>query len=149
VIGALFRQAPEQANHVRKALATGLGAWVAGGFVLFVALAAAAAAAAAWLVRRVEPTAAGSGIPRVMAVLDDAVAPAPARVIPVKFVAGTLAIGSGLALGREGPTVQMGASFAYQAGRLCRRSAADARPRKSRPPSARWLAASPTRSTSR
>jgi CIC family chloride channel protein len=126
VIGALFRQAMEQANHLREALASGLGAWGAGGFALFVALAAAAAAVAAWLVRRVEPTAAGSGIPRVMAVLDEAVAPAPARVIPVKFVAGTLAIGSGLALGREGPTVQMGASFAYQAARLCRRSAADA-----------------------
>lgn len=127
VIGALFRQALEQANHLREALAGALGPWGAGGLVLFVVLAASAAAAAAWLVRRVEPTAAGSGIPRVMAVLDGAVAPAPARVIPVKFVAGTLAIGSGLALGREGPTVQMGASFAYQAAQWCRRSADDAR----------------------
>jgi CIC family chloride channel protein len=127
VIGALFRQALEQANRVRETLASGLAAWGAGGFVLFVALAAAAAAAAAWLVRRVEPSAAGSGIPRVLAVLDETVAPAPARVIPVKFVAGTLAIGSGLALGREGPTVQMGGSFAYQAGKLLRRSWADCR----------------------
>ncbi|MCU0919846.1 MAG: ClC family H(+)/Cl(-) exchange transporter [Burkholderiaceae bacterium] len=127
VIGALFRQALGQANQLRETLATGLAAWGAGGFVLFVALAATAAAAAAWLVRRVEPSAAGSGIPRVMAVLDESVEPAPARVIPVKFVAGTLAIGSGLALGREGPTVQMGASFAYQAGRLWRRSRADCR----------------------
>jgi len=62
-----------------------------------------------------------------MAVLDESVAPAPARVIPFKFVAGTLAIGLGLALGREAPTVQMGASFTYQAGRLCRRSAAEGR----------------------
>jgi chloride channel protein, CIC family len=72
-----------------------------GGYVLFVVLAAGAAAAATRLVRRVEPTAAGSGIPRVMAVRDEAVAPAPMRVIPVKFVAGTLAIGSGL----EGPNL--------------------------------------------
>jgi CIC family chloride channel protein len=127
VIGTLFRQALEQANRFRETVASGLAAWGAGGFVLFVALAAAAAAAASWLVRRVEPSAAGSGIPRVMAVLDEAVAPAPARVIPVKFVASPLAIGSGLALGREGPTVQMGASFAYQAGRLLRRSWADCR----------------------
>jgi CIC family chloride channel protein len=127
VIGALFRLALEHANRFREASAAWLAAWSAGGFVLFAALAAAAAATAAWLVRRVEPSAAGSGIPRVMAVLDEAVEPATARVIPVKFVAGTLAIGSGLALGREGPTVQMGASLAYQAGRLFRRNWADCR----------------------
>jgi CIC family chloride channel protein len=125
VIGTLFRLALEHANRFREAATVWLAAWGVGGFLLFVTLAAAAAATAAWLVRRTEPSAAGSGIPRVMAVLDGEVAPAPVRVIPVKFVAGTLAIGSGLALGREGPTVQMGASFAYQAGRLFRRSRAD------------------------
>ena len=127
VIGALFRLALEQANRFREALTTWLVTWGVGGFVLFVAVAAGAAAIAAWLVRRVAPSASGSGIPRVMAVLGGEVAPAPLRVIPVKFVAGTLAIGSGLALGREGPTVQMGASVAYQAGQLFRQSWTDCR----------------------
>jgi CIC family chloride channel protein len=127
VIGGLFRLALEQANRFREALTGWLAAWGAGGFVLFVALAAAAAAIAAWLVRRIAPSASGSGIPHVIAALDGEVAPAPLPVIPVKFMAGTLAIGSGLALGHEGPTVQMGASFAYHTGKLFRRSWADCR----------------------
>jgi CIC family chloride channel protein len=127
VIGTLFRLALEHANRFRDALIARMDGWGVGGFVLFVAVAAGAAAIAAWLVRCIAPSASGSGIPQVIAVLDGEVAPAPLRVIPVKFLAGTLAIGSGLALGREGPTVQMGASFAYQTGKLFRRSWTDCR----------------------
>jgi len=36
-----------------------------------------------------------------------------AVVLPVKFIGGVLVIGSGLALGREGLTVQMGATFGH------------------------------------
>jgi len=53
---------------------------------------------AAWLVRRYSPHAAGSGIPHVEAVLNEDLPQAPFSIIPVKFVAGVLAIGSGLAL---------------------------------------------------
>ncbi|WP_329743336.1 H(+)/Cl(-) exchange transporter ClcA [Dyella sp. A6] len=127
VIGALFRWVLARANQFRDALIAHLGHSGVGGFVLLVALAAMATAIAAWLAKRIAPSAAGSGIPRVEAVLREQVEPAPLRVIPVKFVAGTLAIGSGLALGREGPSVQMGASIAYHLGRLFRRSWADCR----------------------
>jgi CIC family chloride channel protein len=95
--------------------------------LVVLALCAGATALAAWLVRRFSPHASGSGIPHVEAVLRGELPPAAFRLIPVKFVGGVLAIGAGLALGREGPTVQMGASLAHVVGRIFRRSWPDCR----------------------
>ena len=71
---------------------------------MFTAVGAAAPVA---LVRRFAPETGGSGIPHPGG--DASAADADwRRVLPTKFVAGALAIGGGLTLGREGPTVQMG-----------------------------------------
>ncbi len=53
--------------------------------------------------------------------------PAPPRLVPVKFFGGLLAIGAGMALGREGPSVQMGAVVADLVGKWFRRSWPDQR----------------------
>jgi chloride channel protein, CIC family len=74
-------------------------------------LCAAGAAIACYLTQRFSPQTAGSGVPRVEAVLRHHLNPAAAHILPVKFVGGALGIGSGLALGREGPTVQMGGTI--------------------------------------
>jgi CIC family chloride channel protein len=127
LVGALFRLALVQADRWRDALVVWANGYGVVGLTLVVALAAAATALAAWLVRRFSPEATGSGIPHVEAVLKEETPPATLLLLPVKFVGGLVAIGAGLALGREGPTVQMGASVSHLVGRLFRRNAADAR----------------------
>lgn len=92
-----------------------------------IALCTAATAIAAWLVRRFSPHATGSGIPHIEAQLRGEWSGNPLRIILVKFVGGLLAIGSGLALGREGPTVQMGGSLALLFARFARCPEADCR----------------------
>jgi CIC family chloride channel protein len=62
------------------------------------------------LVHRVAPEAAGSGIPHVKAVLYWFRSMRWQAILLVKFIGGVVGIGSGLALGREGPTVQIGSA---------------------------------------
>lgn len=97
------------------------------GLVGCVVVAALGAAAASALVRRIEPHAEGSGIPRVEAIVEGTMEPGSPAILPVKFVGGLLAMGAGLALGREGPSVQMGASVATTIARLGRRNRHDLR----------------------
>lgn len=68
----------------------------------------AAGAGLARFFTRAQPLAAGSGVQHVEALMRNEAPPASFWVLPIKFVGGILAIGGGLALGREGPTIQMG-----------------------------------------
>jgi CIC family chloride channel protein len=127
LVGAIFRLCLEQSDRLRNVMIARGHGWEAGGFLLVIAGCAAATALAAWLVRRYSPHASGSGIPHVEAVVRGELPQAPFRLIPVKLFAGLLAIGSGLALGREGPSVQMGASLAHLVGTVFGRSWPDCR----------------------
>ena len=57
------------------------------------------------------PMVKGSGIPQVKGVLIRQMDFSWARELIAKFVGGVLAIGSGMSLGREGPSVQLGAEI--------------------------------------
>ena len=127
LVGAAFRLSLDQADRLRNLLISQAHGVGVAGILLVSAACAAATAAAAWLVRRYSPYASGSGITHVEAVLKQEIPPAPLWLVPVKFVGGVLAIGAGLALGREGPSVQMGASVAHLIGKVFRRDWASCR----------------------
>ncbi len=124
---ALFLLLLEGVDQFRGAVVVWAHSNGLAGFSVLALACAAGAGAAASLVRRVSPQAVGSGIPHVEAVLDGQLPQARFRIIPVKFVAGALAIGSGLALGREGPSVHMAATVGHLVGKVFRRGWPDCR----------------------
>lgn len=80
------------------------GAWV-------IAVPVIGAIGVAWLVKTFAPEAKGHGVPEVMDAIyynDGHIRPI---VVVVKSLASALSIGSGGAIGREGPIIQIGATF--------------------------------------
>src|SRR5215470_12091131 len=122
LLAALFRLALQRADRFRDwALSWGHSYGIVG-FLVILGVSAITTALAASLVRRLSPHATGSGIPHVEAQLNGKWSGDPLCIIPVKFVGGLLSMGTGLALGREGPGVQMGASLAQLLGKIAHRS---------------------------
>ena len=124
---ALFMLLLDEADQLRGALIVWAHARGSDGLWFVVGACAVAAGIAASLVRRISPQAVGSGIPHVEAVLNGQLPEARFRIIPVKFIGGALAIGAGLALGREGPSVHMAATLGHLCGKIFRRNWPDCR----------------------
>lgn len=59
-------------------------------------------------INKKEPDASGSGIPQINGEIKGRLSPCWWRVILAKLIGGTTAVFSGLSLGREGPSVQLG-----------------------------------------
>jgi CIC family chloride channel protein len=112
VVAILFRALLAAANGLRNLLIDWAYTVPFFGWIFPMLFSAAGAAIAAMLVFRYAPEAGGSGIPHLKAVLHRLRDLTWGRILAVKMVSGVFAIGSGLALGREGPTVQMGGAVA-------------------------------------
>ena len=125
--GALFRLALFRLDLWRTAWIEKTQQWGWPGALVVVAVVALTAAVAAWMVRQLSPEATGSGIPYVETQLREGWVGNPVRIVLVKFFGGLMAIGGGLALGREGPTVQIGAVIGHLLGGAFKRSDNDRR----------------------
>ena len=93
-------------NHILQ-LIKGNPLAIALWFVALIAMGCSVARIVKW-----EPMASGSGIPQVSGEVKGLLNPSWWRVILAKFVGGTISIFGGLSLGREGPSIQLGAMAA-------------------------------------
>lgn len=85
------------------------------------------AGSAVFLTHKLAPEAAGSGIPHLKSVLHGYRRLRSLRLIIVKYIGGLLAAGSGMALGREGPSIQIAGAASELTGRLLKLNDRDRR----------------------
>jgi CIC family chloride channel protein len=124
-LAVAFRHALAWAESARGRLLSNLHAYPAWGWLVLPGIGLIVGCAVGWSVRRFAPEASGSGIPHLKGALLHLRTLSWKRLIPIKFLGGVAGIGAGLSLGREGPTVQMGAALARALADPLRTPAAD------------------------
>ena len=120
VVVGCFRWLLGKAENIKEMLLELTDKGLSGGFWLAVILFVIAVCVTFLLIA--EPEIGGSGIPQVEGELRGHLDMNWAKVLSAKFAGCALTIGSGLALGREGPSIQLGAmigkGFARRTHRL-------------------------------
>jgi chloride channel protein, CIC family len=122
LVAVAVRECLAYAEHLRDGLVAHASRYPPWGVLAPIAFGALFGWLSVLLVQRWSPEAAGSGIPHIKAVLHHLRPMVWWRVIPVKLMGGLFGIGAGLALGREGPTIQIGGALGDMVSRWLRTS---------------------------
>lgn len=108
--GSIFRIVLEYIEVYRDKLYASAGASGFSSWVWPILFAIIGITIALFLVKRFAPEASGSGVQEIEGALDEIRPMRWKRILPIKFIASLFSLGSGLLLGREGPTIQIGAN---------------------------------------
>jgi len=109
-------------HNLREALADGQWQWLALYILSFILI--------AYLLKLIvarEPMCTGSGIPQIKGILQGDMSMRWFSVLLSKIIGGVLAIGAGMSLGREGPSVQIGACVGQGLSQTSRRTRFESR----------------------
>lgn len=109
-------------HNLREALADGQWQWLALYILPFIII--------AYLLKLIvarEPMCTGSGIPQIKGILQGDMSMRWFSVLWSKIIGGVLAIGAGMSLGREGPSVQIGACVGQGLSQTSRRTRFESR----------------------
>ena len=109
-------------HNLREAMADGQWQWLALYILSFIII--------AYLLKLIvarEPMCTGSGIPQIKGILQGDMSMRWFSVLWSKIIGGVLAIGAGMSLGREGPSVQIGACVGQGLSQTSRRTGFESR----------------------
>lgn len=109
-------------HNLREAMADGQWQWLALYILSFIII--------AYLLKLIvarEPMCTGSGIPQIKGILQGDMSMRWFSVLWSKIIGGVLAIGTGMSLGREGPSVQIGACVGQGLSQTSRRTGFESR----------------------